>query len=205
VKLEWLKSLIVCSPFGSHTLEKLLLQLQHALHGDETTRTLQIVGNMVNLVKEDLIDYITHKYATFFARRLLQLLTGELSSSALEKASAEKKLDIADKIKLIQQNSESATGSHECAQGTVQVQHHGTDEVGCREELTVHLHSLAQEVCGLGIDSNTLMSLQRCSYASPFLQALLRAVTDRCALGCFLVDYTHHVPVQVVTLKLYLE
>lgn len=165
-----------CSPFGSHVLEKVLVQLQHALGGDEPEKALRIVAEMVNLVKEDLIDYITHKFATFFARRLLQLLTGQLSTAALQKGS-EKKQDIADKVKLIQQNSEKSgleDGAGKCPQSEA------GEDLAFKAEFEAHLHSFVQEVCGHGFDTATLISLQRSMYGSPFLQALLRAVTDKC-------------------------
>lgn len=187
------KPYMCCSPFGSHVLEKLLLQLQHALCGDEPEKALKIVGEMISLLKEDLIDYITHKFATFFARRLLQLLTGQLSAAALESGS-EKKQDIADKVKLIQQNSENAAladGSGKAAQNQAAGQ-----ELAFQAEFEQHLHTLVQEVCGHGMDAATLFSLQRSTYASPFLQALLPAVTDKyescLPLSCFQSLFSVH-------------
>lgn len=176
---KFYKTGVWCSPFGSHVLEKLLLQLQHALCGDEPSKALQIVSKMVQLVKEDLVDYITHKFATFFARRLLHLLTGQLSSSTL-KNDSEKKLDISDKVKLIQHNSEAASVADGSGKGAAQ-SHAGNDVLLFHTELQQHLHSIVQEVCGHGFDSATLINLQRSTYASPFLQALVRAVSDKCA------------------------
>ena len=157
-------------------LEKVLLQLQLALGGDDPEKMLRIIAEMVILVKEDLIDYITHKFATFFARSLLQLLTGQLSAAALQSGS-EKKPDIADKVKLIHKNSENASGPEGMGKGP---QNLAGQDMAFKEEFEGHLHTFVQEVCGHGFDTATLVSLQRSMYGSPFLQALLRGVTDKC-------------------------
>lgn len=156
-------------------LEKILLQLQQSLGRDAVDRALQIISEMVNFVKEDLMDYITHKYATFFARRLLQLLSGQLKAGSKDRTS-EKKLDIADKVKRIQQNSENATLADAPRNQTPHANAEPDEEVP--PEFEKHVHSIVKEVCGHGFDTATLVSLQRSIYASPFLQMLLKAVPD---------------------------
>jgi hypothetical protein len=163
-----------CSPFGSHVLEKLLLQVAAVLSaGEEADQALGIVTHMVELLKEDLLDYITHKFATFFARRLLQLLTGQLGAATVSSGiTTVKKVEMADKIRLIHERSgksslpglNAAPASH--------------NSYPFEEQLVQHLRTLVQEVCGHGVNPETLYSLQKSTFAGPFLQALLASVKE---------------------------
>lgn len=157
----------VCSPFGSHVLEQLLLQVQEALKTAGRAVAYQIIDQIVQLVKDDVVDYITHKFGTFFARRLLQLLIGHLSAATVSNPdSGGKKQDIQQKINSVRSRAVCALNS---STNTAQ-----QDEL-VDARFRVHIDAFVNVFAGAGFDGDSIYNLQRSSYGSPFLQLLLNA------------------------------
>eukprot|EP00892_Ulva_mutabilis_P004889 jgi/Ulvmu1/2772/UM014_0230.1 len=155
---------IACNPFGSHVLEGLLLQVQEALATESSEDAYEVIEHIVQLIKDDLIDYITHKYATFLARRLLQLLVGKLSSVTVSKPdSGGKKQDIAHKVQALRERVDSAPNNSQPPL-----------ELAVDPKLKVHVDAFVNVIAGPGF-ADSMFDLQRSSYGSPFLQALLNA------------------------------
>lgn len=176
---------VPCSPFGSHVLEKLLLQLQDAFGRESLEDARQMIGCLVKLVKEDVGDYITHKYGTFFARRLLQLLTGQLNPQAISSPDSRgKHQDIAKKVQSLQGRAHSILRSSTARKADAHEQ--------CEGRLQEHVDAFVEIFTGAVFDENDVFNLQRSTYGSPFLQALISVPLDMCAIQAQLLILSPH-------------
>lgn len=161
-----------CSPFGSHVLERLLLQIQDALATERAAEAYQMISDVVQLVKDDVIDYITHKFGTFFARRLLQLLLGQLSAVGVSSPdTGGKNQNIAQKISSLRSRADNTLRSVASASNL---------RWTWDPSLQVHVDTFVNIFAGPGFDADSIFNLQRSCYGSPFLQALLDAPLDTC-------------------------
>lgn len=133
---------------------------------------VQVLTQIVFLVKEDLYDYMDNKYGTHLARRVLELLTIGLNPSQLtNKRSAQQEGGLQDKLAAVEGAAPGVSTRTIAAENP---------ELG--DALFRHVRTLVNNVCGATFDEATLVTLQRSHYASPFLQALCRAAApDRCA------------------------
>lgn len=181
-----------CSPFGSHVLEALLRRL--AADGATVDgEAADLVERLVHLLKDDLNDYITDKYGTFFARNLLSLLAGTFTQ-AEHNTVAPGPADapsggLAEKLRRVQQlsgvtiigvapqrgSSGGGTANGDCMAN----EGDGRMEVS-EAPFAQHVQAFAHVLLGPGVDAAKLVTLQRSNSASPFLQALLRALDGTC-------------------------
>jgi hypothetical protein len=167
-----------CSPFGSHVLEALLLQLQPALRSCQSSEAVEVVGELAYLVKEDLLDYITNKYGTFFARRLLQLLTNNLNEDVAASPSSQSgRTGIANKLKIMEVKSGKSVITSALRQGKDKEPENSVD-ADCAAAMLRHVQTFSSVLSGPAFDQSTIVALQRSERASPFLQALVKAVCD---------------------------
>lgn len=131
-----------------------------------------MISDVVQLVKDDVVDYITHKFGTFFARRLLQLLLGQLTAVGVSNPdSGGKNQNIAHKILSLRSRADNALRS---VVSTASLD--GTGDPSLR----VHVETFVNIFAGPGFDADSIFHLQRSCYGSPFLQALLDAPLDMC-------------------------
>ena len=132
----------------------------------------QVLGEIAFLVKDDLQDYIDNKYATHFARSLLQLLASGLEPVTHHAASKStpppsERTGLEAKLAAIEA----------AAAGTVV-----TNTASVDSPLFAHVRMFANVVSGPQFDDDAVMTLQRSPCASPYLQLLLRcSQADQCA------------------------
>lgn len=145
--------------------------MKAALTTERAEDVYEVIGHIVQLVKDDMVDYITHKFGTFFARRLLQLLVGCLNSDTVSSLdTGGKKQGIAHKVQLLRQRVDA--GETSAISGNA-----SGDTIG-DPMLRVHVDTFVNVIAGPGFDRDDIFNLQRSSYGSPFLQALLAAPSN---------------------------
>jgi hypothetical protein len=169
-------ALLTCSPFGSHVLEALLRALvaTGAVHAPAAHELLETV---VRLVKDDLGDYITDKHGTFLARSLLALLTGTLPAHKPAADEPPASAGLADKIERVQSLSGMRViGAHVVRGGPHDASASGELGAEEQEQHAALMRAFAHTLLGPALDSETLVTLQRSTAASPFLQAMLKAL-----------------------------
>jgi hypothetical protein len=146
---------------------------------------LEALEAMVHAVKDDLLDFVADKHATFVARSLLAFLSGSF---------------VPDQKNCSGQPGSSSTGPG-CLEKLQRVQHlsgvsivssashttctHKRQPVPSPEVAAVlsrHVATLASVFLGPIVRDDQLASLQRSTAASAFLQALLIALQNECAL-----------------------
>jgi hypothetical protein len=183
-----------CSPFGSHILEALLRRL--ATDGVTNGKAADLVERLVHFLKDDLYDYISDKYATFFARNVLNLLAGSFApedrSTDVPGPAGAPCGGLAEKLRRVQQlsgvNIIGAAPQHGHSGGYTENGDNGANKrdggMWVKEvPFAQHIKALAHILLGPGMDAATLVTLQRNNSASPFLQALLRALDGTCDLA----------------------
>ena len=166
---------LACSPFGSHVLETLLRRLAHDPPTDAAAGAA-LVEDLVSHLKDDLVEYISDKHATFFARALLQLLTGALThTKAAQSAHAG---GLTDKLAHVQR----AAGVSVVGVPGGEARDAAAEEGAAYAH---HVRALAQAFLGGGVDGEALVTLQRSAPATararpPLLTGTARATGPRC-------------------------
>lgn len=123
-------------------------------------------------MKDDLVDYITDRFATFLARCLLHLLSGTLAATKPPATAASGGLT--EKLARVQHLAGATVVG---TPGGEKKQHAATHVAPSYAQ---HISALAQVFLGPAVDDESLVTLQRSTTASPFLQALLPAVEGLC-------------------------
>ena len=134
----------------------------------------------MHTVKDDLLDFIADKHATYFARSLLALLSGTLEAAAPEGDKKNGAPAAASGLEGKLQHVQRVTGVR--VLGAAGKAHVGEEGVAgeSADAYRQHIVTLASVFLGPAVDEETLTSLQRSSAASAFLQAMLQAVQDTC-------------------------
>jgi hypothetical protein len=136
---------------------------------------------VANCVKDDVADYITDRHATYFARSLLALLSGTLSPTQSKSDGAVTANGLAAKIACIQHHSGSSilgdAGKAAEKQGTQQDNHAAVASAGWPAEL---VRAFAHVLMGEAFTAEAIVTLQRSTAASAFLQALAAALDGTC-------------------------
>jgi hypothetical protein len=168
-------------------LESLLRTLASAESQHFDNVLLEAVETLIHAVKDDLVDFISDKHATFVVRCLLAFLSGSLSrdkgNNSVHNAAATTQTGCLEKLQRVQHRSGTFIISsvlYSSAKAHLQ-------QLACSPEtaavLSRHVVSLANVFLGPIIDDDQLASLQRSTAASAFLQALIVALQDTCALS----------------------
>ena len=147
----------------------------------------------MHLVKDDLVDYITDKHGTYFARSLLALLAGTLSpdkpstdrggtggASAPPHGLQEKieRVQHLSSVRIIGGAASADKGAGRNASLAATAVQDASESAS--PQLAGHVHAFAHVLIGPSIDAETMVSLQRSTPASGFLQELLKAVANSC-------------------------
>jgi hypothetical protein len=167
-------------------LESLLRTIAAADSQQFDDALLDAVETLVHSVKDDLVDFISDKHATFVVRSLLAFLSGRLSkdkaNSSGQNASATAPTGCLEKLQRVQHLSGASIISSVSASSASA----HSQQLACSPETAAVLHrhvvSLASVFMGPIIDDDQLASLQRSTAASAFLQALVVALQDQCVL-----------------------
>lgn len=151
---------------------------------------LAAVETLVHTVKDDLVDFIADRHATFFARSLLALLSGSLSPTPADGGKKNGAAASAGGLEAKLQHVQRVTGVRVLGAVGKASSEEGGGAEKATEVYRQHVCALASVFLGPAVDDETLTSLQRSTAASAFLQALLTAVQDTCAL----VSLAHVLP-----------
>ncbi|GIL74790.1 hypothetical protein Vretimale_2348 [Volvox reticuliferus] len=193
--------LLVSSPFGSHVVEKLLIRLESQLDvltQEEYDEFHQVMKLLTDSICPHLYDYVTDRFATHVARRLLCLLAGrnvlpppskqrqqQLPGLENKRSKLEVPTGLAAKLGGVSATAAGVSGkkhSSTVAALAAELLGSGADEPPpCR--LPELVSCFTAVVCSDDYVGAVVSELVYHPYACPFLQALLRAAAcDRKAL-----------------------
>ena len=179
-----------CSgPFGSHVLEKALLALAGraaAAAGQADYELIEgALGSATEAIAGSLYDVVTSKYGSFVARRLLCILSGREVAPAPSKKSQQQQQPLEGMDAgpgAAEPQPRHAPGRPAVAGGGSLAAKLGTSGRGGGEDLSSQqapypelLDLLASVVLTDDWSGPAMRELQQDPFASPFLQALLRA------------------------------
>lgn len=171
-----------CSGCGCHVLETLLRRL---VAGEQPMEpeAQEAVRGCVDLVKDDLTAYIADRHATYLARNLVHLLTGQLKADAHGVSTRAAAHGVSPGLPRKLERIESLSGRQLFSNGARDApvaNGNGNVAAGMPDAATL-LRQLLQATLACTGSKSTLRALQRSHAASGFLQVLIATDATQCA------------------------